>query len=74
MLTKPSKPRPELDELVKRVKAAFDALTPQQQREHRTAQRKSWVIGEMMVAHPEMTREEASRRYDEMLDRQGGLM
>lgn len=65
MLTKPSKPRPELDELLKRA----NTLTPEQQREHRAAQRKSWFIGEMMLAHPEITREEAARRYDEVLDR-----
>jgi hypothetical protein len=30
------------------------------------AQRKSWVIGEMMLSHPDMTREEAERIYSEV--------
>lgn len=30
------------------------------------AQRKSWVIGEMLIQHPEMTREQAEKIYDEI--------
>lgn len=60
----PARPRPELDRRIAEANARFDALTPEQQREHRLAQRKSWVIGETMLAHPEMTREEAERLYD----------
>lgn len=30
-------------------------------RDEVTAQRRSWVIGELMLAHPEMTRDEAER-------------
>lgn len=40
--------RPEcldLDDLLKRAKAAFEALTPEQQAEHREAQRQSWIRG-----------------------------
>lgn len=33
-------------------------------REERDAQRKSWVIGELMLAHPEMTRAEAEAIYE----------
>jgi hypothetical protein len=29
----------------------------------RDAQRESWVVGEMMIEHPEMTRDEALRVY-----------
>jgi hypothetical protein len=57
----------ELDELLKKAIAAFDALTPEQQREHRRAQRRSWVIGEMLLEHPEMSREEAERLVDSVL-------
>jgi hypothetical protein len=28
-------------------------------------QRRSWVIGELMLEHPDMTREEANQRYDQ---------
>lgn len=56
--------RPDLDQLVKDAMAKFNALSPEQQREHRRAQRKSWVVGETMIEHPEMTREHAERLYD----------
>ncbi len=55
--------RPDLDRLIKEAVAKFDALSPEQQREHRRAQRKSWVLGEMMLEHPEMTREQAEEIY-----------
>ncbi len=55
--------RPDLDRLIKEAIAKFDALSPEQQREHRRAQRKSWVLGEMMLEHPEMTREQAEEIY-----------
>lgn len=54
----PSKDRPDLDEMVKCSIAWFNALSPEQQAEHRRAQRKSWVKGEMLLEHPEMTEAE----------------
>lgn len=56
----------ELDALVKEAIKRFDALTPEQQAAHRRAQRKSWVIGNMLLDHPEMTREYAERIYDSL--------
>ena len=32
-------------------------------KEDRAAQRKSWVVGEMMLAHPNLTRKEAEAIY-----------
>jgi len=58
--------RPELDALLKKAVAAYQALTPEQKREHRRAQTKSWVIGNMLLDHPELSREEAERIYDRM--------
>lgn len=58
---------PELNALLKKAVAAFDAMTPEQQREHREKQRRSWVRGELMLAHPEMTREEADALIDKHL-------
>ena len=55
--------RTELLELIKRAQEKFDALSPEEQRAHRKAQRKSYVIGEMMLEHPEMTREQAEELY-----------
>lgn len=37
----------DLNELIKKSKAFFDALTPEQQEEHMREQRLSWVRGEM---------------------------
>lgn len=57
----PLNPHPELDALL--AKANGHKMT----REERLAQRKSWVIGNMMIGHPEMTREEAERIYLEAI-------
>lgn len=46
---------------------AFNALPEDKQRALREAQRRSWVIGEMMLDHPDMTRDEAERLYREAL-------
>lgn len=62
----PIKDRPELNEAIRKSLEAFDAMTPEQKREHRAAQRKSWVVGEMMLSHPEMSRDEAERIYNEV--------
>jgi hypothetical protein len=51
--------RPELDELLRN--AAKRRMTPAEIRE----QRRSWVRGELMLEHPELTREEADRRITE---------
>jgi hypothetical protein len=40
--------------------AACDAMTPEQY----TAQRKSWVVGELMIQHPDMSRDEATAIYE----------
>jgi hypothetical protein len=58
-----SKDRPELVELIASTAQAYEAMTPEQQRWMRAEQRKSWVIGEMMLDHPGLTREEAERVY-----------
>lgn len=59
--------RPELAVLLKQAIDAFNALTPEQKREHMAAQRKSWVVGELMLSNPEMTRDEASAIYDRVV-------
>lgn len=56
---------PELLDLLERAKTI--PITPRM----RAAQRRSWVTGEMMLAHPDMTKAEADRRYDDMLKRMG---
>jgi hypothetical protein len=44
--------------------ACYNALTPEGKRKHDRLQRRSWVIGETMLEHPEMTREQAELLYD----------
>jgi hypothetical protein len=60
---KPLPEHPDLDDLIKKSVAAYNAMTPEQKREMRRAQRKSWVIGEMMLENPEMSREYAECIY-----------
>lgn len=49
----------KLAELLERAKDL-----PPPTRQQIEAQRKSWVIGEMLLEHPEMTREEVEAIYD----------
>ena len=56
----------DLTAAVKAAEERFNALTPEEQSAHRRAQRKSWVIGETMLEHPNMSREEAERLYDSL--------
>jgi hypothetical protein len=66
MRSKPCPERPELDSLIGAAEAAYKSLTPEQRRAHDRAQRKSWVVGETMLSHPEMTREQAVALYDSL--------
>jgi hypothetical protein len=49
--------RPQLDALLKL--AVQHVMTP----EEKETQRRSWSIGELMLSHPDMTREEAIEIY-----------
>jgi len=57
--------RPELDALVRKSVDAFNALSPEQQAAHRREQRRSWVRGELMLSHPEMTFARANELIDQ---------
>jgi hypothetical protein len=52
-----------ISEAVKR----FEALPIEEQVRIRREQQRSWVVGEMMLGHPEMTRLDADIVYDKML-------
>jgi hypothetical protein len=54
---------PELQALLERAKK--HVMTP----EERAAQRRSWVVGELMLEHPEMSREQAEAIYDRVQGR-----
>ena len=60
MPSKPIAPNRELDALL--AAARNHKMTPA---EHRS-QRRSWVIGEIMLEHPEMTREQVVAILDEV--------
>jgi hypothetical protein len=64
-MLKPGPERAMLDRLVKRVKGK--RLPEDEMR----AQRRSWAIGELMLARPEMPKEEAERRIDAALGSHG---
>ena len=59
--------RPELDALLCEAQKRYDAMSPEEKRAMHDAQRKSWVIGETMLEHPEMTREEAEDLYEKVI-------
>lgn len=57
MLRKPLNVNPKLLELLEKAKA--HVMT----KEEKDAQRKSWVIGKLMLDHPEVSREYAEEIY-----------
>jgi hypothetical protein len=65
-MMKPMPPNPELDRLLAEAKAR-GPLTPAEI----AAQRRSWVVGEMMLEHPDMNNDEANALYDTMLRNMG---
>lgn len=58
---------PELNAAIERAVAAYNSMTPQQKREMHEAQRRSWVIGNMMLDHPDMSREYVENIYDRVV-------
>ena len=60
LLSKPIPTDQELEELL--AKAKLHKMTPAEIH----AQRRSWVIGNIMLSNPEMTREEANAIYDKV--------
>ena len=57
----------ELERLLIEAQKRFDAMTPGQKKEMREAQRKSWVVAETMMAHPEMSRADAEEIYEKVV-------
>jgi hypothetical protein len=63
-MSAPLKDRPELSALLAKARTAVESMTPEEKRLMHETQRKSWVIGELMLEHPEMTREQAEKLYE----------
>ena len=55
----------DLEVTVAKAVAAFHKLSHAEQAAVREAQRKSWVVSELLLQHPEMSYEEASTIYDQ---------
>ena len=64
MRSEPIPMKPELANAIERARVAYNAMTMEQRREMHAAQRKSWVIGNMMLDHPDMSREYAEAIYE----------
>jgi len=58
---------PELERLLIEAQACYGRMTPEQKKEMREAQHKSWVVGETMLEHPEMAREQAEEIYEKVV-------
>lgn len=60
-------PRADIEALLIEAQRRYDAMKPEEKRAMREAQRKSWVIGEMMLETPEMTRAHAEEIYEKVI-------
>lgn len=71
---KPARPGPvSLEVLIKAAQAHAARMTPEQRAEQTAAFRRSWVIGDLSIRHPEMSREDIERLVDDVIaDMQSG--
>lgn len=63
-LNVPCPERPGLQTLLDKAKIWWDQASENERTEMLRAQRRSWVVGEMLLAHPEMTRAEVEKLVD----------
>jgi hypothetical protein len=66
LMSEPIPLDPEMSRLLKRAMERWESMSPIERMAMREAQRKSWVIGEFMLGHPEATREYAEAVYNKM--------
>lgn len=57
----------DIEQLIIDAQRRYDAMSPEHKKEMREAQRKSWVIGNFMLDHPNATREEAEEIYEKVV-------
>jgi len=67
MRIKPIADRPELTALLKASVAKVATMTPEERAKMIAQRRRSWVVGEMMLEHPHMTKEQANELYDQVI-------
>ena len=61
----------ELDKLLKKAVAAYEALSPLEKARHNYDQRRSWVRGEMGLKYQNMPADELERLLDAGFERMG---
>jgi hypothetical protein len=59
-----------LEQKLKNAAVAFEALMPDVRASMLKKQLRSWSIGELMLEHPEMSREQAEQLVDKCLESQ----
>lgn len=57
----------ELENMICAAILRFERLPTEEKIKMREAQRRSWVIGEMMIEHPDWSREYAEQLYEKVL-------
>lgn len=62
---------PTLDELLAQARVRVDAMTPAERATMLAQQRRSWVVGELMLEDDKLTLEEANARYDRAMRDRG---
>lgn len=58
---------PDLGRLLIEAQRRFDAMTPEEKKEMRAAQQRSWVIGNYMIDHPDVSRKDAEEIYEKVV-------
>lgn len=61
----------EIERLLIEAQSRWDAMAPEARKQMRESQRKSWVVGEFMLSHPEATREYAEEIYEKVVEGRG---
>jgi hypothetical protein len=59
---------PELLALIAKARAQFEAMSPAERAAMLQAQRRSWVRGELMLEHPDMSAQEADALIDKAME------
>lgn len=57
----------DINELLIEAQRRFDSMSPEDKRKMREDQRRSWVVGNFLLSHPELNREYADEIYDKVV-------
>lgn len=59
-----------LDKLIRECRASFQAATLEKRAEMHARQRRSWAIGQLLIANPGMAHKDAARIVDGVIGRE----